>query len=32
MASSELAYPSARLELQIKTKYNFTISKEERNT
>lgn len=32
MASSELAYPSARLELQIKTKYKFTVSKGERNT
>lgn len=31
-ASSELAHPSARLELQIKIKYNFTRSKEERNT
>lgn len=32
MASSKLAYPSARLELQIKTKYKITVSKEERNT
>lgn len=31
-ASTELAHPSARAELQVETNHNFTTSKEERNT